>query len=411
MTAVTAVFRRRRRAASALLPSRLHPGDLLRVGSIGLRTRKLRASLSALGIAIGIAAMVGVLGISESSEADLLSVLDRLGTNLLTVQASTGIGPGDAEAALPTTAEAMLGRIGPVASVASVVNLDVNVYRSDLVPEDQSGGITVKATDVELVETLGGTLSAGRFLDDAAAQYSTAVLGSVAAERLGVTVGDRVWIGDEWFDVIGVLASFELAQDLDRSVLIGKPAAERLFDADTSGDMVYLRTEPDRVDDVRAVIPATANPDTPDQVEVTRPSDAIEARAAASNAFTSLFLGLGAVALLVGGVGIANVMVISVLERRSEIGLRRALGATRRHVSIQFLAEALLLSALGGIGGVLIGTAVTAGYDLSQGWEVVIPPVAVVGGLAGAMAIGAIAGLYPATRAARLAPTDALRTA
>jgi len=414
MTAAVMGVRRRGRpsnGARALEPSRLHPGDLLRVGSIGLRTRKLRAGLSALGIAIGIAAMVGVLGISESSKNDLLAVLDELGTNLLTVQASTGIGPGDAEAALPVTAESMLGMIGPVDSVASVVNLDANVFKSDLVPDDQSSGLAVKAADVNLLDALGGTVADGRFLDDASAEYSTVVLGSVAAERLGAGVGDRVWIGGEWFDVIGVLDSLELAQDIDRAVLIGKPVAARLFDADASGDIVYLRTEEDAVDAVRSVIPATANPDNPDQVEVARPSDAIEAKAAASNAFTSLFLGLGAVALLVGGVGIANVMVISVLERRSEIGLRRALGATRRHVSVQFVAEALLLSALGGIGGVALGAAVTAGYDISQGWEVVVPTIGIVGGVAGAMAIGAIAGLYPAMRAARLSPTEALRTA
>jgi putative ABC transport system permease protein len=395
---------------ATLTASRLHPTDLLRVGSIGLRTRRLRAFLSALGIAIGIAAMVAVLGISESSKNDLLSALDKLGTNLLVVQPTTGLGAGNG--ALPDTAQTMLARIGPVETASSVIGVSASVLRTDLVPSDRTGGIAVDATDPSLLTALGGQLASGRFLDTASSQYPTTVLGAVAAQRLDVTApGVKVWLGGQWFDVIGILQPLTLAQDIDRAALIGQPVAERLFNTGTSPSNVYLRTNPDSLDAVRNVIPATANPDNPDQVQVSRPSDAIEAKAAASNAFTALFLGLGAVALLVGGVGIANVMVISVLERRSEIGLRRALGATKGHVSIQFLAEALLLSLIGGIGGIILGAAVTAIYDVSQGWQVVVPVIGLVGGLGAALAIGAVAGLYPAMRAARLAPTEALRTA
>jgi putative ABC transport system permease protein len=392
-------------------PSALHPGDLLRVGFVGLLSRRLRAALSALGIAIGIAAMVGVLGISESSRAQLLSSLDRLGTNLLTVQAGSGIGGGDQ--ALPTTSETMLRQIGPVRQVASATPVDATVRRTDLIPTDRTGGITVKAADVGLLDALTGTMSAGRWLDRANSRLPVAVLGSVAAERLGiddVTSGTQVRLGDRWVTVVGILDPVQLAQDVDRSVLVGRSYATDALGAGDAPGTVYLRTDPESVDAVRDVVAATADPGNPDQVQVSRPSDAIEARAAASTAFTGLFLGLGAVALLVGGVGIANVMVISVLERRSEIGLRRALGATRRHVSLQFLAESLLLSAIGGLAGVLLGAAVTAGYDLLQGWAVVVPATGVLGGFAAAVIIGAIAGLYPAARAARLSPTEALRT-
>jgi putative ABC transport system permease protein len=395
-----------------LAPSALHPGDLLRVASIGLRSRRLRASLSALGIAIGIAAMVAVLGISESSKANLLQALDRLGTNLLVVEAGGGF-IGNEDAALPTTAETMLRRIGPVDEVSSVTSVDATVLRTDLAPSDQTGGITVKAADTELLETLVGEMADGEWIDEARAGLPVVVLGSVTAERLGITDvadGVQVWLGDRWFTVIGIMEPLELAPDLDTSAVIGRDIAIAELGAAEAPGTVYLRTDPDEVDDVQAVTAPTANPENPDQVEVSRPSDAIEARAAASNAFTALFLGLGAVALLVGGVGIANVMVISVLERRSEIGLRRALGATRRHVSLQFLSEALLLSAAGGLAGVMLGAAVTAVYDTARGWEVVVPTVGLGGGVAAALVIGAVAGLYPAMRAARLAPTDALRT-
>jgi putative ABC transport system permease protein len=395
-----------------LAPSSLHPGDLLRVASLGLRSRRLRAALSALGIAIGIAAMVAVLGISESSKQNLLASLDKLGTNLLVVQAGGGF-MGREEPSLPTTSEAMLRRIGPIDQVSSVTSVDANVRRTDLVPQDQTGGITVEAADVQLLDTLVGDMADGEWLDETRSNLPVVVLGSVAAERLGITdVGDgaQVWLGDRWFTVVGIMEPLELAPDLDRAAIIGRDIAIAELGAAEAPGSVYLRTDPDQVDAVRAVVAPTANPENPDEVEVSRPSDAIEARAAASNAFTALFLGLGAVALLVGGVGIANVMVISVLERRSEIGLRRALGATRRHISVQFLAEALLLSTAGGVAGVLLGALVTATYDALRGWEIVVPVVGLIGGVAAALAIGAIAGLYPATRAARLAPTDALRT-
>ena len=399
-------------AATLPAPSALHPGDMFRVASIGLRSRRLRASLSALGIAIGIAAMVAVLGISESSKANLLASLDRLGTNLLVAQAGSGVMGGE-DAALPTTSEAMLRRIGPVEEVSSVTSVDASVRRTDLVPGERSGGITVKAADTHLLDTLVGEMADGEWLDETRVDLPVVVLGAVAAQRLGigqVDDGVQVWLGERWFTVIGIMEPLELAPALDTSAVIGRGVATAELDAAETPGTVYLRTDPAHVDDVQGVIAATADPAHPDQVEVTRPSDAIEARAAASNAFTALFLGLGAVALLVGGVGIANVMVISVLERRSEIGLRRALGATRRHVSVQFLSEALLLSAAGGLAGVALGAAVTAAYDLARGWAVVVPATGLVGGVGAAVAIGAGAGLYPAARAARLAPTDALRT-
>jgi putative ABC transport system permease protein len=353
--------------------------------------------------------MVAVFGVSESSKTDLVSTLDRLGTNLLQVQAGQGLFREGGQ--LPEESAAMTARIGPVEQVATVGNVSATVLRTDYVPADQTGGISVRSADPTLLETLGGELAAGRFLDDASSEYPVAVLGSVAAERLGISrVGVLVLVGGQWFTVGGILEPLELAPDLDRSVLIGQGVAERLFDASSSPSLIYARTNPDSIDDVTSVLPATVSPEYPEEVEVSRPSDALEARAAVNDAFTALFVGLGAVALLVGGVGIANVMVISVLERRSEIGLRRALGATRRHIWSQFLTESVVLGALGGLAGVLLGVLVTVGYASTRGWEPSVPPYALAGGLAAAVLIGAVAGLYPALRAARLTPTEALRT-
>jgi putative ABC transport system permease protein len=388
------------------------PAELVRIGGRGLAGRRLRSGLTAAGIAIGIAAMVAVLAISDSSRTSLLAVLDKLGTNLLTVSpGQTFLGE---DASLPDEAPAMIRRIGPVEAATSTTAIDATVRRTDLISESETGGISIWAVETSLLDTLGGTVRSGRFLDAALERYPTAILGSVAARRLGIADLDapiRVWLGGQWFTVVGILDALPLAPELDRAALIGYPAAETYLDADVSPTAIYIRTDPSQIDAVRSVLGATANPQNPEAVQVQRPSDALEARAAAATAFTAQFLGLGAVALFVGGLGIANVMLMAVLERRPEIGLRRALGATQGAIATQFFIEAVLLAGTGGVIGVLVGLAIASGYASSQGWPMVVSWVAVAVGACAAVAIGAIAGLYPALRAARVPPTDALRSA
>jgi putative ABC transport system permease protein len=387
--------------------SQLRLSDLLPLGAIGLRTRRVRAALSALGIAIGIASIVGVLGITRSAQADLLAQIDRLGTNLLTVADGQAVGGG--EVPLPATAPEMIRRVDGVLAVAPTAELPgVHAYRNDRIPVTHTGGLSVRAADENLLSTLDIAVAGGRYLNPATAAYPVAVLGAEAAATLGSA--GRVWVSGHWFAVTGVLRPFPLATEIDRSVLIGFPVANRLFGQDGHASQIYLRAATDRVETVAGMLARTANPTSPFAVAVSRPSEALTARLAVARSGTGLFLGLGAVALLVGAIGIANVMVIGVLERRAEIGLRRAMGARRGHVAAQFLTESVLLAVIGGTAGLVIGIGITTAVAHTRGWAPSVPSLALWGGLAAAVGIGAVAGLYPATRAARLAPTEALRT-
>ncbi len=368
--------------ASAPRAARLRPGDLAGLASVGLRTRKLRAALSALGIAIGVAAIVAVLGLASSSQAGLLAEISALGTNLLTVangQTLTG-----ATAELPVAAPGMIARLPGVTAVQEIGTVsNVNAYRSPYIPSINTNALSVDASTLGLPGVVGTSLAQGRYLNAATAREPVAMLGAAAARRLGIDriwPGERIWAGGMWFYVTGILRPAALAPEIDSAILVGFPAG------------------------------AQANPENPSEVSVSRPSDALTAQADAAGAFDTLFLGLGTVALLVGAVGVANIMVISVLERRQEIGLRRALGATRGQIRTQFLAEAILLALAGGVAGVIIGAVATAVYAHAKGWAIVIPPEAWAGGLGAALLIGALAGLLPAIRAARLSPTEALWT-
>ena len=401
--------------------TRLGLKDGLRVATVGLRARPLRAAMSALGIAIGTAAIVAVLGLSSSSQAGLIAEINRLGTNMLTVEPGQSLTGG--LATLPPEAPARITHLDNVQLVADTALMkEEKVYRNSMIPLGNTGGLQVRATTLDLLSVLGTGVARGNWLNEGTAREPVAVLGSVAAQRLGIDriyPDQRIWLGGQWFNVAGILQPSPLAPDIDNSALVGYPAAQaylgyvsRVRGEEKAGppNSIYVRTATGHEAAVQSLLGRTANPEAPYEVAVSQPSDVLTARAAAAGAFDSLFLGLGVVALIVGAVGVANIMIISVLERRSEIGLRRALGATQGQIRTQFLSESILLAAIGGIVGVLAGAVATAVYASSKSWAVVIPVDAWLGGIGAAILIGAIAGLLPAVRASRMPPTVALRT-
>jgi putative ABC transport system permease protein len=391
--------------------SRLRLPDAFTVATAGLRARRIRTTMTAAGIAIAVAAVVAVLGIAQSAKAELLTQLGEQG-NLLTVASAESI--NGRTVPLPLTAEPMIARIPPVRTVTAIASLDnVPVRRSRAIPAGQTGGMNVVAAQPSLPVTMGTPMLLGHYLDATAEHYPLAVLGYEAAKILGIGALDgrtQVLLGDHFFTVTGVLAPITVAPEMDVAALISFGQAEKVFGRTAGPSRIYLRADPDQVAGVAAVLTATTIPDGRNDVQVRRPSDLLVARIAAKGAFVGLFLGLGAIALLIAGVGIANIMVISVLERRSEIGLRRALGARRRHVAVQFLLESTLLAAIGGLAGAGLGVLATAVAARLGGNPAAIPPAAIGAGLGAALLVGALAGLYPAARAARLSPVEALRT-
>ena len=357
---------------------------------------------------------MAVLGLARSSQAGLLAEISRLGTNLLTVTNGQDLTGQTAE--LYGAAPGMIGQLPGVIAVQYTGTVaSAGAYRSPLIPSIDTNALTVAASSLGLPAVAGTSVAQGSYLNAATAREPVAVLGAEAAQLMGIDriwPGERIWVGGQWFYLVGILNPATLAPQIDTSVLVGFPAAEQYLGFDGHPSELDVRTvnTPAATTRVDNLLAAQANPENPSEVDVSQPSDTLTAQADAAGAFDTLFLGLGAVALLVGAVGVANIMVISVLERRQEIGLRRALGATKGQIRAQFLSEAILLALAGGAAGDIASAAATAVYAHAKGWAIVIPPEAWAGGLGAALLIGALAGLLPAIRAARLSPTQALWT-
>ena len=391
---------------------RLSPADQVRTALVGPRSRPLRTALSALGVAVGIAALTAITGIAASNQAQLLAELDDLGANLVSVQ--PGIGPGDEFVPLPETAPGMLARVDGVEEVGVLRNVPegIGVYRNDLIPAGQGNGLSAFAADPAFLSAVEGRVTVGTWFDEGTRGLPVTVLGASAAARLGITeTGVRVWIGGQWYAVIGILASDGLADQLDDAAFLGDEwAAAHVSEPDDDTiASVFVRLAPGMVEAVRDVLALAANPTSP-YVFVTQPSDLLDARETTDDSLSGLAVGLAAIALLVGGIGIANTMVVAVLERRGEIGLRRALGARPGQIAAQFVGEAIVLALIGGIAGAVLGSIGVLVYAGVQGQQPVLPIAVLAGGPVIAIIVGVIAGLYPAMSASRLSPTIALRS-
>ncbi len=396
--------------------SRLRLIDVLGQAVSGLTSRKLRTALTALGISIGIASLISIQGITEANQADARAEIDALGSDFLYITPGTGI---TEDAVLLPDAPAMLDtHLTDLEYVAALYPVDARARRNELIPEAQTGGVTVSAVtsaDLDLLEPVNGSVDLGRFHDPTSVEVPSVVLGSLAAERLGIrhlTGHPTINISGTNFSVIGVLDEFEtLNTDLNRTAIIGLTVAVELFETADNPGAIYAQVRPEQLDEVRDLIPAQANPFAPGEVAVSRPTEALEIREVIDETFARILQALALIVLAVGGIGIANIMVISVIERRGEIGLRRSLGATRRHIASQFIVESTVLSLLGGVLGVAIGVAIVIGYARYKDFQAIIPWFWLTIGVAAAFALGAIAGLYPAWRASRLDPAEAVRPA
>ncbi len=416
--AVAGLARRSRRTSARVRP-RLRIVDLFDETLAGVFARPARAALTTLGTVLGIASLVATLGISRTAGGQIVGRFDELAATQVTVSARTsGSGSSSrAAAALPWDVETRLDRLnGVVASGAVAEASDPGALRTVplIDPENVTERLVpVFAGSVGYLDAVRGTISNGRWFDQGHVDRrdGVVVIGADVATEFGIDRLDRqpgIFIGDQVFTVIGILDAAPRDTGLLQSVIVPYTAAQDRLDV-ARPQRVVIETDIGAAQLIAEQAPVALNPNASDGLKVSAPRDPTRTKNAVQDDVNQLFLLLGLISLVVGAIGIANVTLVTVMERTGEIGLRRALGASRRHIALQFLAESTVMGLVGGIVGATVGIVTIVAVAGSRDWTPVLDlwlPLAAP--FAGAV-VGLVAGLYPSVRAARMEPVDALR--
>ncbi|MAT37817.1 MAG: hypothetical protein CL420_07250 [Acidimicrobiaceae bacterium] len=388
--------------------------EILNVAISGLTARKVRTLLIMLGPVLGAAGIVAAVGLNESAKGDVRQTLERLGTNLIVASADGSFSAGQA----PTLPEDAVERSMNVSTVDRVAG--ITEIGSLTVLPSQGGKdffrtipIPVLTSDQNLLNVLDAQMLHGRFINgsDESNVFRSAVMGHDLANDYQYLPGElrTIDVDGETYGVVGVIEKVDLVPKLDTAIIIPKSSAEEDFDVEQKPTTLYVRATEGNVDSTAEALPMAINLGGDEAVTVAVPSDLLEAQGAVDTTLRNILFLMGGLALLVGGVGIANVMSISVIQRSGEIGIRRALGHTKMTIALQFVLEALFVGVLGGIAGVVTGVCVIYLVSSILGWIATlnIPLFLVAGGMA--LIVSVIAGLYPAWKAARLEPLETLR--
>ncbi|WP_132189886.1 MULTISPECIES: ABC transporter permease [Kribbella] len=392
--------------------------DLLDEALAGVAARPTRLILTTLGTVLGIAALVGTVGLGQTAAGQITQRFDLAAATRVVVQPDDKGGQeGEAATQLPWDAPERIARLNGVDAAGTVSQLEVgdDLVRSVAGLDGQKEGhaLQVMAGSPGLFDAVRGGLKTGRFFDAGHDNRGdrVVVLGKNAAERLGINRIDSqpaIFLGDQAYTVIGILDSVSGRAELLDAVIMPNGAAKLAYDLEAP-DAVEIRTAVGAAQLIAGQAPVAIDPNNPSALKVDAPPKQGGVRTGVESDLNALFLLLGAVALLVGGLGIANVTLLSVLERVSEIGLRRALGAARRHVAAQFLVESVIVGFLGGLLGTAVGVLLTVGVSWFRDWTPILDSRLSLGApLLGAV-IGLIAGTYPAWKASAIQPITALR--